>query len=432
MATIAVHAFDELVLTIALPVISEKLSLANVYGLTFAAYILSAVSGMRASGAYIDALGPRRVMNFGLALFMAGTIVSAVSWSGLVFILARALQGLGGGVCITTAFALINLVPDHLERRKLITSIDFAWVIPSLAAPLIGGLLIDYLSWRAIFFIQLPVLIMVWLFFSGKLTQFDKSEASPPWSVLADALGISIGAGLSLYVLSFPPSPLWLVALVGMSMSIWCFNRAMPEQWWQGKTDLSLPLLAGLLGFTAFYGMEAFQPLYLVQGLNMSTTEAGIIVTFASFSWLAASHTAMRLYRRYPPMRIMLGGSVILFIGIVELGIVVFADLPSAGLYLGWAISGFGMGFIFNSARTSAMENAPKGKEGFVSTAITLSINMGIAASAGIGGIIKNMNTETQSDLKTVILSITAFGLVVCFTNILIISARHRNTTQAA
>jgi MFS family permease len=426
MSTIAIHAFDELVLTIALPDISSKLGLENLYGFTFATYILFAIGGMRVSGSYIDAFGPRRVMNTGLVIFLTGTVLSTVSWGPYSFISSRALQGLGGGICITTAFALINLASENTQRRKLITGIDVAWVIPSLAAPIIGGLLVDYISWRAIFALQIPILILVIGLFSSQLEPYDKHNAKPSYKVSLDAIGISLGTGFTLYLLSLKPGPIWILVVASTLLSVSCFNRAMPEKWWHANTMLTLPLVVGLLGFTAFYGMEAFQPLYLIHSLNLSTTEAGIIVTFASFSWLAASHWAVRLYERYPPIRIMLAGSITLLLGILGLGGVVLFDLPTYLLYLGWVISGFGMGFIFNSIRTTAMEHAPKGKEGFVSTSITLSINMGIAFSAGIGGILKNHTYQSDTDLKSLILLISLSGLLFCTINIFTIYFRYR------
>lgn len=421
---IGIHAFDELVLVIALPSISHHLGLENLYGLTIAVYILAATSGMSAAGKYIDQIGPRKVLIFGLGCFIAGIIISAISTNGVGFIIARILQGLGGGVCVTSAFALINLCCDAENKGTAITAMDFAWVVPSVSAPTIGGLIVDYVDWRWIFIIQAPVLILIAYLLLPKLKHLDKHNSLPSYTVVADALRIAVGTGLLLYILSTPPSLFWLFIVVAVWIGLPSFNRVMPAFWYSGKTKLALPILVGMLSFTTFYGMEAFQPLYLIQYIGISTTQAGLIVTVGSISWLLGSTIAMRLYKILVMERVLLLGNSFLLLGTVALGIVSLSEAPIWTMYPSWGLAGLGMGLTFNAVRTSSMMNTPKDQEGFVATAITLASNMGIGLSSGLGGAIKNQLSYSNGDMRDVLLYVILFGVTVCTLTLLLIALR--------
>ena len=320
MLAIALHAFDELVLVISLPAIAPQLGLENLYGITIASYILSAITGMSWSGRLIDCKGPRPALILGLIFFASGLVLCSFAWNNHTFIAARILQGFGGGICTTCAFALINLLNEGNQKSKAITAIDLAWVFPSLAAPAIGGLFVDYLHWRAIFIFQIPILLCIGYLLVPRLKHLDKSAPMPNLSVFIDALRIAVGTGLFLYTLSLPLSLTWLALLPATFIALPAFNRVMPKAWWCGGNALALPIFVGMMSFTAFYGMEAYQPLFLIQHAGLSTTEAGFIVTFASIAWLVGSYLASLCFPKLSRPQLMLLGNSLLLIGVVSLG----------------------------------------------------------------------------------------------------------------
>ena len=368
MLLIALHAFDELVLVIALPTISQELNLADLYGITIASYILAAIAGISWSGHAIDNLGPRKVLLFSLSVFLVGLIISILFPNGFAFVSARILQGFGGGVMTTCAFALINLLSDTEGRSKAVTAIDLAWVFPSLAAPGIGGVLVDIVDWRWIFAIQIPPLLLAGYLVCPSIKSLDREGHQPGAAIIIDALRIALGIGSILYILSLPPSWLWLLVPVAAIIALPAFSRVMPDKWWYGGSALALPILVSLMSFLAFYGMEAFQPLYLIQTLGMSSAQAGFIITAASISWLAGSHSATKLYKRFEHRQIMLMGNSVLITGIVLLTVVTVSESAVVLMYFAWAFAGLGMGLTFNATRNSAMNHTPDQKEGFTAT----------------------------------------------------------------
>jgi Arabinose efflux permease len=379
MLITALHAFDELVLVIAMPAIASQLGGGDLYGLSIASYILASLVGMCWAGKRIDQKGPAYVLRLGLTLFTLGIVLAIVSWSPTSFIVARILQGIGGGIGWTTTFALVNLVFVGNERARTISTLDIAWVVPSLLAPPIGGYFVDYMSWRWIFVVQLvPVILVALLVFPriAHLTKFTNERSDP--SMVWQALRISLGTAALLYLVSQPPSWLWLLTVPAILIALPAFNRMMPAQWWRGATSLSLPIATAIISFTAFYGLQTYQPLFLVDQLHFRTTDVGLLLTAACITWMAGSYLSSRLYPTLSRLQSMQLGSVLLILGIVIIAISTAPQVsaiapfipvnlttylsPLYGGYLAWAFAGLGLGFIFNAARTAAMENTPKTK----------------------------------------------------------------------
>ncbi len=430
MLVIGVHAFDELVLVISLPSIAPQLGLQETYGLTIAAYILAAITGMSWSGRLIDSLGPQRVLAFALIVFSSGIVLSIIAWNSHSFIFARTLQGFGGGIGNTCAFALINLLNTGRNRGHAVMAIDLSWVVPSVAAPLIGGLLVDHLSWRAIFILQIPIIATIAWLLLPNLGHLNRQQPLPSLRNFIDALRVAFGTGLFLYLVAQPLSWLWLAIILAGFIMLPAFNRVMPQLWWKGGTPLALPILVGLLSFTAFYGMEAYQPLFLIDYAGLSTSHAGFIVTFASVSWLFGSHCSARIYPRLSRLQLMTLGNSLLLAGITCLGFISLSEWAIGWMYPSWALAGLGMGFTFNASRTSAMENTPPNQEGFVATALTLASNMGIGLSSGIGGAIKNQVFAGAGDMRQVLLWVVALGFCVVLFNLSMMVRRARGFSQ--
>ena len=158
---------DSSALNVALPVIQENLSapltdilwVVNAYALGLAAFMLI-------GGSLGDYFGRRRVFTIGIVLFAAASLLCALSGTAAQLIAARALQGIGGALLVPSNLAIIGAVFDEQERGKAIgTWAAFAAVAGALG-PVLGGWLVDSISWRAVFFMNLPLaaitLLMTW------------------------------------------------------------------------------------------------------------------------------------------------------------------------------------------------------------------------------------------------------------------------------
>jgi len=195
---VSLYAFDELVITIALPTIVRDLGGGDWYGISLASYILASLISVVWAGNSIDRRGPVRIFLIGYGLFAGGLLLAMQADSMLEFIAARIIQGLGGGISWTVAYAITNIVIPKQDRPRMIALLDSAWLIPSLLAPTIGGYLIDYLDWHWIFTVQLPFLLIAACMLYPQLKPLHKAETTGKTGsveALWTALRIAGGAG---------------------------------------------------------------------------------------------------------------------------------------------------------------------------------------------------------------------------------------------
>ncbi|VVP90863.1 Methyl viologen resistance protein SmvA [Pseudomonas fluorescens] len=179
-------AIDMTVLYIALPALtrelqassSEKLWIVNMYPLVIAGLLLGA-------GTLGNRIGHKRLFISGLFIFGVASLLAAFSSSSPMLIFARALLGVGAAAMMPTTLAIISSTFEDHNERSIAVAI-WAVVVSGGAAvgPLIGGLLLEYFWWGAMFVINVPiVLIACWL--SGRLIKNIKNDSAQPWDLIA-------------------------------------------------------------------------------------------------------------------------------------------------------------------------------------------------------------------------------------------------------
>jgi MFS family permease len=434
----ALHAFDELVLVIALPAIANELKAADWYGLIIAVYILASIIGMAWSGKRLDASSPRHMLHVAAAFFGSGLLLALSSQNTAMFLLARTLQGVGGGIGWTLAFGLISLLSPPNEKPKAVAAMDVAWIIPSLLAPLIGGVLVDYLNWRWIFTAQLLPLAVALLLISPRIRHLDKPPlAAVHWqhtlTELLNACRIALGIGLLLFALGRPLGLTWLLLPVAGLCVYKPLQACMPAAWLQLKTPLSASLFSAMMGFMVFYGMEAYQPLYLIDVRGFSTMTAGLVLTAASVSWMCASQmtahnwlpAALNSYSAR-----LLSSMALLILSVAIFGLLLFDWIGAGWAYAIWCFAGFGMGLGFNTARATAMTHTQKGQEGFVAGAISLSTSLGLSLSSGIGGALRNQVSAQGGTLNDAIALIWVMALLMALLSLALLWRHHLTANQ--
>lgn len=370
LALTSVGAFiaplDGSIVSVALPSMGSDLRLSFAASMWVqAAYLLTTAVLLIPMGRLADQYGRVRFYLMGIAIFALGSLLAALSINGAWLIGSRIVQGAGGALMIATAAAITTAAFPPNERGRALGINVMAVYIGLSVGPPLGGLLVDSLGWRWIFFINLPIGLMVFLWGSMMLPQSERVDDAPR----VDVVGATL-LGLFLINLLVPltfatewgwAAPLTIGLLVISAASLVGFVVVERRVKWP-ILDLNLLLhnrlfaaanFAALLNYMALFAISVLTAIHLqiVQGRSASAT--GLLILSQPLIMAALSPFSGRLSDRIGSRVLATGGMVAIATGMVLLGLMPEqAPVWQVAAYL--ALVGLGMA-SFSAPNASAI-----------------------------------------------------------------------------
>jgi len=157
---ITLVAFEELAATTIMPAVVASFDAAAWYPVASGAALATQLSATVVAGALADWKGPRLVLFGGMVLFAVGLVISAVAPTIIIFVVGRALQGLGGGLLVVPLYVLIGAVASPGHRPVFFAAFSLAWVLPSLVGPAIAGHVTEVWGWHYVFGV-VPLFVVI-------------------------------------------------------------------------------------------------------------------------------------------------------------------------------------------------------------------------------------------------------------------------------
>jgi EmrB/QacA subfamily drug resistance transporter len=394
-------ALDQTVVSTALPSILSELQGFQYYAWMASAYLLASVVTVPIFGRLGDYFGRKPFVVAAVITFTAASVLCGIAPSMLTLVLARGLQGVGGGMMVGTAFASIpDLFPDPRARVRWQVVMAGAYGIGTAAGPSLGGFLSEHYGWRSTFLVNLPVGLAGLYCVVRYLPNFKRAVQG---KVRIDWLGAALLtialACLQMCVEDVPRRGLdtgtlvlIVTTLVSGAAFIACERRALHPIVPLGLFDNSklvvlftLSMLAGVAMFSLIF----FAPLLLQGGFDMSPQQAGLIATplpvcIAAGS-LLNSHIVVRLKK---PTTILSAGFLLLLVACLGVAMT-YRYTPLVLLEIALGCGGVGLGFVLNNMNIFVQEIA--GRENFgIATALMQSTRMvgGMIGTAAVGTIV--------------------------------------------
>ena len=346
LALVAVTEFmvilDASIVNVALPTIGRDLGISQQHlAWILNAYILMFGGFLLLGGRLADRLGRRRVFMVGIAMFSGASLVCGMSQSEGTLLVARGLQGLGGATVSPAALSIIlTTFAEGKGRNRALSVWSAVAGAGGAVGMLFGGVLVDTLGWRSVFFVNVPLGIAV-LALAPRIVPESRTKAGANSGYdVEGALAITLGTIALVFTLMNADRWGWTSgrSIVGFAVSaalIAAFvvierrheDPLVPLRIFSNRS-LSTADATLLVMAAALFGIYFFLTLYLQQVLGFSASETGVAYLPLSLTIIGASAVASRLVDRFTPKPVLVAG-LLITIG----GFVVLATLSGHGDY---------------------------------------------------------------------------------------------------
>jgi EmrB/QacA subfamily drug resistance transporter len=407
MTGMFIAALEATVVGTAMPTVIASLGGLNHYSWVFSAYLVTSTVTVPVWGKLSDLYGRRLLYQIGIAVFLLGSILSGLSTSMTQLIVFRAIQGLGAGALVPLGMTIIGDVFTLKERAKMQAYFSGVWGLSSVIGPFIGGIITDQLSWRWVFYINLPICIAAALIIGLALKE-PKLNKTPSIDYAGAALlmaSISLlmlalvegGASLTTFLttenLLLIGGALVLLALFGWVEKI-AKDPIIPFELFRNRT-VAVSVGAGFLAGVSMFGAISFIPLFAQGALGSTATEAGSLLTPLMLSWVSMSVVGGRLLLKIGYRSISIIGFVVLTAGFVCLALFQ-RETPRVWLYFDLILIGAGLGLTMLTLLIAVQQAVDRSKLGTATSLNQFSRAIGGAFGVAIMGAVLTAGLATE------------------------------------
>jgi EmrB/QacA subfamily drug resistance transporter len=407
MTGMFIAALEATVVGTAMPTVIAALGGLNHYSWVFSAYLVTSTVTVPVWGKLSDLYGRRLIYQIGIAFFLLGTLLSGFSTSMTQLIAFRAVQGLGAGALVPLAMTIIGDIFTLRERAKMQALFSGVWGLSSLVGPFIGGFITDQISWRWVFFINLPIGIITALIIGIALKEPPRHEKPVIDYAGAGLLMIAITllmlalveGGAQLSTIFSPTNLLLFGSAIALLIVFFLVEKKakdpiIPFELFQNRT-VTVSVTAGFLAGVSMFGAITFIPLFAQGALGASATEAGSLLTPLMLSWVILSVVGGRLLLRIGYRTISLTGFVILTAGFVFLAMFE-RETPRFWLYLDLVLIGAGLGLTMLTLLIAVQQAVDRTKLGVATSLNQFSRAIGGAFGVAIMGAVLTAGLSTE------------------------------------
>lgn len=359
MAAMFLATLDQTIVAVALPRMASDLTGPLSISWVVTSYLVASTAITPVYGKLSDIFGRKRMLQLAISVFLLASVWCASASTTLSLILGRTLQGIGGGGLMAMSHATIADIISPRERGRYQAYFSGVFAAASMLGPLAGGLFVDFLSWRWVFWVNLPIGLAALIVIEAALKGLHRSGArcSIDWPgallvVVATCIFLSI---TTLGGHDIPWDSPWITGLgvagVGMTGLLALWERVADEPILPPRLFTN-PVVRSANGTymvvaLAMMGLIVYLPLFFQRVYGMSGRDSGLMLmpfTAATFvGSMAAGQVIARTgqYKLLPPIGLSVSGLSMLAVGLTG------AAIPPVAMGVALGLAGFGIGLTF-------------------------------------------------------------------------------------
>ena len=420
VAAMFMAIMDTTIVNVALPTVGRAFhARADSVGLVPIAYLVSLTVFIPASGWLGDRIGGRRALLGAIALFTIASALCGVSGSLAELVAFRVLQGVGGAVMTPVGLAMLFRVYPPAERVRVSSILAVVTALAPALGPVLGGVFTTYLSWRLVFFVNVPIGVATFAF--GAVALAAHAPAHPGRLDMAGLALSGLGLGSVMYGISTGPVRGWLAApvlatisagvllLVAMvAVELRVASPLVDLRLFRNRLFAAATSLYGL-GSVAYLGALFLAALFFQDALGLSAVQSGLTVFPSALGVMAGSQVVTRLlYWRLGPRRLITAG-----LPVMAAALALMAQVgPATSLWLVRLIMfavGIGVSLVFIPNQAASMATITKAQTGRASAIFNAGKQLGGAVGVALLATVLAAAGPTQERAGHLTANLTAY-----------------------
>jgi EmrB/QacA subfamily drug resistance transporter len=400
MLSTALVAIDSTILAAAVPAIVTDLGGFTQFPWLFSIYLLAQAVSVPIYGKLADSMGRKPVMLLGIGLFLLGSVLCGVAWSMPLLIAARAVQGLGAGATLPMSMTIVGDIYTVEERARVQGFIASVWGVASIVGPTLGGLFSEYVSWRWIFFVNLPVGVLATVVLVRHLHENVERRRHRIEYLGAGLLAVG-GSLLVLALLQGGHSWAWdsassivLLALAVAALVAFGFVEQRAAEpilplWVFSRRVLVAANTASLLIGAILIGLTSYVPTFAQGVLGFGALLSGFALAAMTIGWPIAASTAGRIYLRVGFRTTSLVGVAFIVLGALLL--LTIGGRSSLWLVAAYTfVVGVGLGYTASPTLVAVQSVVGWERRGVVTATNMFARSIGSAVGVAVFGAVAN------------------------------------------
>ena len=416
MSSIALAATEATFVTAAMPTIVAELGGLAEYSWVFSGFLLSSTASIAVFGKLSDLVGRRNVYLAAMITFLLGSLLCGLARDMRELIIFRIVQGIGAGGLMPVVFTIIADVYSFEQRARVQGLFASVWGVASILGPIVGGFLVDRVSWRWVFLMNVPAGIL-----AAAVLLAAWQDRSPRASGRMDTRGalLLVGGITSLLLALFameraeawrsPSTWAFVASAVVLWTMLWIVERRtrdpiVPVELFRDRLFATACGHAFSSGFAVF-GAMTFIPFFVQLGRGVGATEAGAALIPLLLPWVASSNVGSRLLLRFDFRALALVGTSLVVVGLAGMTI---AGVNSArALFMAnTSLIGLGMGLSSPTFLIAVQTTMPRHSLGTATS--TLQLCRSIGAAMGVSAMGAILGAQVGSGVETMDASLRA------------------------